>query len=119
LALYVCCMNKISRIGRGGVYRWRLSPELKTELVAAAKAENAGIDTILGRLVREWLAKRPLSEAEDAEQQRRLRERAMRAIGTASIGLGPYTNARVRQVMGEQLEKKYRASQRRAPRRPR
>ena len=111
-------MNKMSK---REVYSWRLSTKLKTQLEAAARDEKASIDTILGRLVREWLAKRTPSEEkeDDAEQQRRLREQALRAIGTASIGLGPYTNARVREVMGEQLEKKYRASQQRAPRRSR
>jgi hypothetical protein len=108
-------MNKISKIDKG-VYRWRLSPKLKAELEAAAKDENASIDTILDRVMREWLATRPrpLGEVEDAEDQRRLRQRAMKVVGTASIGLGPYTNERVREIMGEQLEKRHRASQRRA-----
>lgn len=109
-------MNKMSK---SEVYSWRLSTELKTKLEAAAKDEKTSIGTILDRAVREWLDARVPSEEDDAEQQRRLRERAMKAIGTASIGLGPYTNERVRQVMGEQLEKKHRASQRRAPRRSR
>jgi|SRR6476646_11410928 hypothetical protein len=109
-------MNKMSK---SEVYSWRLTPELKMQLEAAARDEKASIGIILDRVVREWLAKRPLSEGDDAEQQRQLRERAMKAVGTVSIGLGPYTNERVREVMGEQLEKKHRASQRRAPRRSR
>jgi hypothetical protein len=109
-------MNKLSK---SEVYSWRLTRELKIQLEAAARDEKTSIGTVLDRVVREWLAKRTFSEEDDAEQQRRLRERAMKAVGTASIGLGPYTNARVREVMGEQLEKKHRASQRRAPRRSR
>jgi len=109
-------MNKLAK---SEVYSWRLSTELKMQLEAAARDEKTSIGTILDPVVREWLAKRPSSKEDDAEQQRRLRERAMKAIGTASIGLGQYTSARVREVMGEQLEKKHRASQRRAPRRSR
>lgn len=109
----------MNRMSKSEVYSWRLSTELKTKLEAAAKDEKTSIGTILDRAVREWLDARIPSEEDDAEQQRRLRECAMKAIGTASIGLGPYTNERVRQVMGEQLEKKHRASQRRAPRRSR
>jgi hypothetical protein len=109
-------MNKLSK---SEVYSWRLTRELKIQLEAAARDEKTSIGTVLDRVVREWLAKRTFSEEDDAEQQRRLRERAMKAVGTVSIGLGPYTNARVREVMGEQLEKKHRASQRRAPRRSR
>lgn len=115
-------MNKMSK---REVYSWRLSPKLKTQLEAAAEDEKASVDTILERLVREWLAKRvpsdegALSEKEDAEQQRRLRERLLKAAGTVSVGGPSATNAEVRKVMGEYLEAKYRASQRRAPRRSR
>jgi hypothetical protein len=114
-------MNKISKIEKHEVYRWRLSPKLKAELEAAAKNEKASIDSILDRVMREWLAKRPhpLSEREDVEEQRRLQQRAMKVIGTVSIGRGPFTDERVREIMGERLEKKHRASQRRAPGRSR
>jgi hypothetical protein len=118
-------MNKIGKIDKGEVYRWRLSPKLKAELEAAAKDENASIDSILDRAMREWLAKRAPraerapSEEEDAVQQRRLRERLLKAVGTVSVGGPSATNAEVRKVMGEYLERKYRESQRRAPRRPR
>jgi hypothetical protein len=112
-------MNKMSK---STVFSWRLRAELKTKLEAAARDEKTSVGTILDRVMREWLAKRPhpLSEEEDAEQQRQLRERAMKAVGTISSNLGgSATNKRVREVMGEQLMKKYRASQRRAPKRSR
>src|SRR5262245_44073633 len=107
-------MNKTTK---SEVYSWRLSPALKVELEAAARAEKTNVATILDRLVRQWLSGRELSAEEDAEQQRRLHEQGRKAIGTVSIGMGAYTNQRVREVMGEHLEKKYRASQRRAPKR--
>jgi hypothetical protein len=180
----------MSKAPKYAVYSWRLSPKLKAELEAAARDEDASIDAILDRLVREWLAGRvrntsddhhqlkhsglmegaspyrsgrrkgakaddtkrqrllheqarqvigtvsvdpgsfaesprdrrrrsPRRGAVDADEQRRLREQLLKAVGTVSIGLGPYTNQRVREVMGEALEKKYRESQRRAPRRSR
>ncbi len=118
-------MNKISKIGRAKAYAWRPSAELARALEAAARDEKASIDTILDRLAREWLSQRvpsdedALSEVEYAEQQRRLREQLLAAAGTASVGGPSATNAEVRKVMGEYLEAKYRASQRRAPRRSR
>jgi hypothetical protein len=116
--LYVCCMNKVGKIDKGKVYRWRLSPKLKKELEAAAKDEATSIDTILARLVREWLAKRtPNEEEDDEEHQRRLHERGLKAFGKGSVDVPTATNAEVRKVMGEYLEGKYRASQLRAPRR--
>ena len=109
-------MNKTSK---SEVYSWRLSPSLKAELEAAARAENTNIATVLERLTRDWLATRSLSEEEDAELQRRMRERVIAAAGKFSADIGSATNERVRQVMGEILMKKYRASQRRAPKRSR
>ena len=111
-------MNKMSK---RDVYSWRLSTKLKMELEAAAKAERASIAAILDRLVQDWLARRATSEEEKdaAAQQRRMREQLLKAAGTVSIGGPSATNAEVRKVMGEYLEAKYRASQRRAPRRSR
>jgi len=110
-------MNKMTKPSKSEVYSWRLTPELKSELEEAARSERTTVATILDRVVREWLNARQPSEEEDAAEQRRLRERGLRAIGTVSVGGESATNARVREVMGEILEKKYRASQRRAPRR--
>ena len=110
-------MNKMSK---SEVYSWRLSPALKAELESAARAQKTNVSALLERLVRDWLANRELTVEEDAEQQERLRERLLRAAGTISADLGgSATNERVRQVMGEALMKKYRASQRRAPKRSR
>jgi hypothetical protein len=93
-------MNKPAK---SEVYCLRLSGKLRTALQAAAKDERASIDAILERAVREWLARRRLSneralgEEEDAEQRRQLRERVMKAVGTISVDLGgSSTNERVR-----------------------
>jgi predicted membrane chloride channel (bestrophin family) len=110
-------MNKVSRIGKSEILSWRLSREVKTQLETAARDEKASVDAILDRAVREWLVKRPRQLSE--EEQRRLREQLLQAAGTVSVGGPSATNAEVRRVMGEYLEAKYRASQRRAPRRPR
>lgn len=97
-------MNKMTK---SEVYSWRVTPALKAELEAAASEEKISLSALLERLAREWLEKRM---PDDAEQQRRLHERARQAIGIVSIGGDSATNKRVREVMGEILEKKYRAS---------
>jgi hypothetical protein len=107
-------MNKRTK---SEVYSWRLDPELKAQLEAAASDEKASIDAILDRLVCEWLKARALAEEDDGERQRRLHALARLAMGTASVGGPSATNAEVRKVMGQYLEAKHRASQRRAPRR--
>jgi len=111
----------MNRMSKSTTYSWRLSTELTARPEAAARDDKIDVATILDRVVREWLAKRPcpLTTEEDAEEQRRLRERVMKAVGTASLDLPSATNAEVRKVMGEQLMKKYRESQRRAPKRAR
>jgi hypothetical protein len=110
-------MNKVSKIGKPEVYNWHLSPELKALLEAAAKDDKTTIDTILERLVCEWLKARALAEENDEARQRALHALARLAMGTVSVGGPSATNAEVRKVMGEFLEAKHRASQRRAPRR--
>jgi hypothetical protein len=95
------------------VYSWRVSPDLKMRLEDAARNEKLSVGSLLERIACEWLSDRRLN---DDEQQQRLRERVMRTVGKASIGLGPYTNERVRQVITENLERKRRASQREARR---
>ena len=106
-------------MSKSEVFSWRLTPELKGELEAAARAEKTTVAAVLERVVRDWLATRQPSAEEDAEQQRRLRARVMKAVGTISLDIGSATNERVREVMGEHLMRKYRASQRRAPKRTR
>jgi len=105
-------------MSKSEVYSWRLSTDLKTKLEAAARDEKTSIGAVLERVVREWLDARPSGEDDEADQQRRLHKRARRAIGKASVHMPSATNAEVRKVMGEYLEEKHRAAQRRAPRRP-
>jgi hypothetical protein len=98
-------MNKISKIGKGEVYSWRPRPKLKRELEAIARDENASIDTILERAVREWLAQRPPRE-KDADQARK-RAALMACAGIFRGDGTSATNERVREVVGDYLEDKY------------
>lgn len=104
-------MNKMSK---SEVYSWRMTPALKADLEAAAQAEKTNVASVLERLVRNWLATRRLSDEEDAEQQR-LRAAVIAAAGKYKGPAASATKERVRHIMGQQLMKKWRASQRRAP----
>jgi hypothetical protein len=44
---------------------------------------------------------------QDKAEQARIRAEALKYAGALSIGGGPYTNERVRKIIGERLEKKY------------
>jgi hypothetical protein len=104
-------MNKMSK---SEVYSWRLEPALKAELEAAARAEEVPLAVVLERLTRDWLRQR---REQDESEQERLRAALMACAGSFKGPGRSATNAEVRRVMGQQLMKKYRASQRRAPRR--
>jgi len=41
------------------VYSWRLDPELKERLGAAARDEKTSIGGLLDRIAREWLQREP------------------------------------------------------------
>ena len=100
-------MNKIGKIGKSDVYRWRWSPKLKRELEAAARDEGTSIDTILGRAVGEWLARRA-AHAKDPRKEQAKRRAALMACAGYYEGDGTSaTTERVREVVGEYLEAKY------------
>jgi hypothetical protein len=103
-------MNKMSK---SEVYSWRLTSKLKAELEQAARAEKVSLSAVLERLTRHWLRKR---KEQDESEQKRLRAALMACAGSVKGPGISATNAEVRRVMGQQLMKKYRASQRRAPR---
>jgi|SRR5262245_56443671 hypothetical protein len=99
-------MNKISKVGKGEAYRWRLSSKLKRQLEAAAKDEKVSIDSIIERAVREWLAKRTPREEIGADQA--TKRAALLACAGFYKGDGTSaTNERVREVVGDYLEAKY------------
>jgi hypothetical protein len=103
-------MNKMSK---SEVYSWRLELALKADLEAAARSEKVPLSVVLERLTRDWLRQR---KEHDESEQKRLRAALMACAGSYKGDGTSATNAEVRRVMGQQLMKKYRASQRRAPR---
>ncbi len=111
-------LHEQDRKSKCEAYSWRLSPELKTQLEAAARDEKASIDAILDRLVREWLKARALRrERTMRSEQRRLR--ALRVMATVGPPHGRWPSARTSASEGDGRipGSKHRASQRRAPRR--
>lgn len=105
----------MGRMSKSEVYSWRLTPTLKAQLEAAAREEKTTVSALLERIAHDWLRERGPSD-DEAEQQR-LRAAVIAAAGKYKGPAVSATNERVRQVMGQQLMKKWRASQRRAPRR--
>jgi hypothetical protein len=100
-------------MNKSEVYSWRLTSKLKAELERAARVEKVSLSVVLERLTRDWLRKR---KEQDESEQKRLRAALMACAGSIKGPAISATNAEVRRVMGQQLMKKYRASQRRAPR---
>jgi hypothetical protein len=68
------------------VYSWRLSPRLKTELEAAARAEQKSLAELLDRIARAWLERLESHGEDDDERQRRLRQAASRSVGAIEGG---------------------------------
>ena len=86
------------------VYSWRLSGELKAELQRYARDEKLSLSELLERISHDWLAHRRLA---DETEQTRIRARARKAIGKISMGGGPWTNDKVRQIVRDNLANKY------------
>lgn len=89
------------------VYSWRVDPELKAELEAAARAEKTSVGDLLDQAARKLLDTRKKPESK-ADQARR-RQAFLKLIEDISVdGDGiPATNKRVREVMTANLEVRY------------
>ena len=59
------------------VYSWRLSPDLKADLEAAAQRGRVSIARLLEHIAREWLKARASAAEDDEAEQERLRVVAM------------------------------------------
>ncbi len=57
-------------MSKSEVYSWRLTPELKAELEAAARAEKVSVADLLAQAVRAWLGKKTPIETDEAKQAR-------------------------------------------------
>ena len=88
------------------VYSWRLAPDLKDALEAAARRERVSVSRLLERLTREWLKTRA-GTAEDEAEQARLHAVAMQFAGTIRGG-DPDRATEAGKRVGELLARKYR-----------
>jgi len=68
------------------VYSWRLSPRLKSELEEAARARQESLAELLDQIARDWLERVCGSGTEEEDRQQRLREAALKTIGTLHGG---------------------------------
>jgi hypothetical protein len=68
------------------VYSWRLAPDLKDALEAAARRERVSVSRLLERIAREWLKTRPAAAEDDEAEQARLRAAAAPYIGALRSG---------------------------------
>ena len=95
-------------------FSWRVEPQLKSELEAVAREESTTVTEVLRRASMEYLKNRrkKTTPAEDAKEQARHRaafDKVMCDVESLSPKGPPVpsaTNAEVRRVMGEALERK-------------
>jgi hypothetical protein len=95
------------------VYSWRLDPNLKQRLEAAARAEKTSVGGLLDRISRAWLGKQRRSENDEAVQ-RRLHAEAEKWIGSIRSG-DPYGSERVKERVRAKIIAKHKRLQRDAP----
>jgi hypothetical protein len=88
------------------VYSWRLSPDLKDDLEAAARRERVSLSRLLERIARDWLKAEAAAVRDDEAEQERLRAIAMRYAGTIRGG-DPNRAAEASKRVREALARKY------------
>jgi transposase-like protein len=84
------------------VYRWRLSPHLKSELQEAARAERKSMADLLEEIVRDWLRNTRDRTGTEEERQQRVREAALQCAGTVEGSPDLAENARSDRQLIEQ-----------------
>src|SRR6185295_1027625 len=89
------------------VYSWRLAPETKAELERLARRRDRTLARLLDEMAAERLAAARRDDLGDEEEQRRIRARAMRAVG--KLGGGARRSEQVRILVRERLGEKLRA----------
>lgn len=83
------------------VYSWRLTPELKSRLENAARAEEVSFSGLLEGIAEKWLAGHRDSDGEE-ERQRRLQTAAAATFGTLRGG-DPTRASRARELVRARL----------------
>lgn len=86
------------------VYSWRVSRELKSDLEQQARLRKTSLSALVTLAVRNWL-KQSAVPVEDDEEQRRLREAAMKCVG-AFAGRNPRRAETARQAIRERLKRR-------------
>ncbi len=87
------------------VYSWRVSPDLKSELVREARARQVPVARLIETAVRDFIGKNE-SEPSRAEEQARIHRAAAQFIG-AIKGDDPLRSQRVGELVRERLGQRY------------
>ena len=88
-------------MNKSELYSWRVSPEVKNGLEAAARAHKTSVAQLLDQIVSQWLNR---EEAED-EIQDQIRKAAMQTFGTIRGG-DPLRSQQVRQRVRTRLQQR-------------
>jgi hypothetical protein len=92
-------------MSKSEVYSWRLTPELKAELEAAARAEKTSVSQIIEGVVRDWLATR--ERHYDKDEQARIDRKLEACFGVFEGDGTSATNERIREIVGERIRAKH------------
>ena len=90
-------------MSKSEVYSWRIRPDLKADIEAAARAEKTSVSALLERIVREWLGGG--RRVHDEDGQRHLHEAAAACFGTLQGGdalLSEQASSRVKAILEEE-----------------
>lgn len=99
-------------MGKTEVYSWRVDPDLKRVLEAAARSEKRSVGDLLTSIARDWVAQHAGASTSAEQTVKRRKLEAILAEAEARDPGGPpvpsATNEVVRQAFIEKLEKSLR-----------
>lgn len=80
---------------------------MKSDLEAEARRRKISVRALLEDIVVKWQRNHHAQPEDDEAEVARIRAAIRKSVGTVPLRLGPYTNERVRTIIGDKLARKY------------
>jgi hypothetical protein len=97
---------RILRMAKTAIISWRIKPDLRMRLEAAARLRGLTLGQLLNLIIEQSLRKRKKRCADNRAEQARIRAAAAKCIGKISGG-DPHGSEKVRETVRRRLMERY------------
>ena len=91
------------------VYSWRVSPQRKSDLQAAAVLRGKSLGALLEEIAAKWLETQRRGQPDEAAEQERIRARVLATVGKIH-GTDPTRSSRASELIRKRLRERHAAN---------